>query len=360
MFRSHNFSAGPSILPTEVLLQAQEEFLNYKGTGSSIMELSHRGPEYIEVDAQATKRIKSLLGLSDDFEVMFLQGGASTQFMMIPYNFLAGENKVANYLNTGEWSRKAIKEARIFGKVHVGFSSEEHNYNRVPGNDEITYVEGTEYLHFTSNNTIFGTQYAVEPESNGVPLVCDASSDFMSRPLDVNRYGIIYAGAQKNAGPAGVTIVIIRKDFLEKARKENVSTILSYNTHVGTMFNTPPTFGVYMVNLVMGWVEKNGGLAGIQKRNQEKAALLYNEIDKDDFYRGTVEKASRSKMNVTFRLPSEELEKTFLSDAAANDLVALKGHRSVGGIRASIYNACEIDSVKALVSFMQEFRAAKG
>lgn len=360
MFRSHNFSAGPSILPTEVLLQAQEEFLNYKGTGSSIMELSHRGPEYIEVDAQATKRIKSLLGLSDDFEVMFLQGGASTQFMMIPYNFLAGENKVANYLNTGEWSRKAMKEARIFGKVHVGFSSEEHNYNRVPGNDEITYVEGTEYLHFTSNNTIFGTQYAVEPESNGVPLVCDASSDFMSRPLDVNRYGIIYAGAQKNAGPAGVTIVIIRKDFLEKARKENVSTILSYNTHVGTMFNTPPTFGVYMVNLVMGWVEKNGGLAGIQKRNQEKAALLYNEIDKDDFYRGTAEVGSRSVMNVTYRLPDEDLEKRFVKEATALKLEGLKGHRSVGGIRASIYNAMPKESVQLLSDFMAEFRSKNG
>ncbi|MCC5926581.1 MAG: 3-phosphoserine/phosphohydroxythreonine transaminase [Bacteroidetes bacterium] len=359
MFRSHNFSAGPSILPTEVLQKAQAELLDYKGTGSSIMELSHRGPEYIEVDAQATSRLKSLMGLGDDFEVLFLQGGASTQFMMVPYNFLA-EGKTANYLNTGTWSKKAIKEAKIFGKVHVGFSSEEENFGRVPRNEEITHVEGAEYLHFTSNNTIFGTQYRNEPESNGVPLVCDASSDFLSREVDVKRYGMIYAGAQKNAGPAGVTIVIIRKDFLAKARTENVSTILSYPTHVGTMFNTPPVFGVYFFNLVLEWIEKQGGIKAVEKVNEAKAAQLYTEIDKDDFYRGTAEAASRSRMNVTFRLPSEDLEKKFVKEAAALHLDGLKGHRSVGGIRASIYNALPRESVDTLVSFMVDFRAKNG
>lgn len=360
MSRSHNFSAGPSILPVEVLQQAQAELLDYQETGSSIIELSHRGPEYIEVDAQATERLKNLLGLGDDFEIMFLQGGASTQFMMVPYNFLVGDRKVANYLDTGTWSDKAIKEAKILGKVHVGFSSKDQNYIRVPKNEEIAQVDGAEYLHFTSNNTIFGTQFSTEPNSNGAPLVVDASSDFLSRPIDVSKYGMIYAGAQKNAGPAGVTIVIIRKDFLAKARKENVSTILSYETHVGTMFNTPPVFGVYFLNLVLAWIEKNGGLAGIQKMNEAKAGLLYGEIDKDEFYRGTAENASRSLMNVTYRLPNEDLEKKFVKEAEALDLDGLKGHRSVGGIRASIYNACPLESVEALVSFMSDFRSKNG
>jgi phosphoserine aminotransferase len=360
MFRSHNFSAGPSMLPTAVLEQAQQELLNYKGTGSSIMELSHRGSEYVEVDAQATERVKTLLGLGDDFEVMFLQGGASAQFMMVPYNFLVGDGRVATYLNTGEWSRKAIKEAKIFGNVHVGFTSEADNYNRVPKNGEFSIADGSVYTHYTSNNTIFGTQFKTEPDTNGHPLVCDASSDFMSRPLDVSKYGIIYAGAQKNAGPAGVAIVIICKDFLEKARDEGMSTILKYRTHVGTMFNTPPTYSVYIVNLVMGWILEQGGLAGIQKKNEAKAGLLYGEIDRDDFYRGTAEVDSRSLMNVTFRLPNEDLEKRFVKEAEAINLDGLKGHRSVGGIRASIYNAMPYDGVKVLTDFMTEFRAKNG
>ena len=348
------------MLPTSVLEQAQAELLDYKGTGSSIMELSHRGPEYVEVDAQATQRIKTLLGLGDDFEVMFLQGGASTQFMMVPYNFIAGTNRIATYLNTGEWSRKAIKEAKLLGNVHVGFSSEAENFVRVPKKGEFTVAEDSVYTHYTSNNTIFGTQFASEPETNGVPLVCDASSDFMSRPLNVSKYGMIYAGAQKNAGPAGVGIVIIRKDFLERARSEGLSTILNYRTHVGTMFNTPPTYSVYIVNLVMGWILEQGGLAGIQKKNEAKAGLLYGEIDRDDFYRGTAEVASRSIMNVTFRLPNEELEKRFVKETEALNLDGLKGHRSVGGIRASIYNAMPYEGVKALTDFMIDFRAKNG
>lgn len=359
MFRSHNFSAGPAVLPTEVLLKAQEELLNYRGTGSSIMELSHRGPEYIEVDELAKSRLRNLLGLGDDFEIMFLQGGASTQFLMVPYNFLPKDGTAA-YLNTGTWSKKAIKEAKLFGTVDVPYSSEATNFDHVPARGDFEISGQPAYLHFTSNNTIFGTQYASEPESNGVPLVCDASSDFLSRPLEMSRYGILYAGAQKNAGPAGLAIVIVRKDFLEKARTEHIPSMMSYKTQAGTMFNTPPTFSVYLFGLVLEWLEKNGGLEAVARQNEEKAQKIYTEIDSDDFYRGTAQLASRSLMNVTFRLPSEELEKKFVKEAEEKHLNGLKGHRSVGGIRASIYNACPVESIDALVAFMQDFRSKNG
>ncbi len=358
MKRVHNFSAGPAALPLEVLEQAQAELLNYKNAGASIMEMSHRGKEYVEVDAQARERLTNILGLGDKFEVLFLQGGASTQFMQVPYNFLS-KGETADYLNTGAWSTKAIKEAKLFGNVNEAFSSKDSNFSRVPKQGEGSFTKDAKYVHYTSNNTIFGTQFAQEPETNGVPLVCDASSDFLSRPIDIDKYGIIYAGAQKNLGPAGVTVVIIRKDLLEKANKENIPTILNYKTHVGTMFNTPPAYAVYMVNLVLEWIEKKGGLSYFEKFNTEKAALVYNEIDKDDFYTGTAEVDSRSNMNVVFRLATEELEAEFLAKAATFNLSGLKGHRSVGGIRASIYNACPQESVEALVKFMQEFRAGK-
>lgn len=357
--RSHNFSAGPAVLPVEVLQQAREELLNYRGTGSSIMEMSHRGPEYMDVDAQARERLTRLLGLGDDFEVMFLQGGASTQFMMVPTNFLA-EGRTADYLNTGSWAKKAIKEAKMIGNVHEAFSSEEGNYNRVPKDGDIRMSDNPVYLHFTSNNTIFGTQQPKEPETNGVPLVCDASSDFLSRPIDVSRYGVIYAGAQKNAGPSGVTIVAVRKELLKEARTEGVPSMLRYETHAGTMFNTPPTFAVYLVNLVLGWLEEKGGLDAIARENREKAQLIYDRIDEDEFYRTPVEKGSRSLMNVVFRLPSEDLEKEFLKEAEGRNMQGLKGHRSVGGLRASIYNACPRASVEALASFMDEFRKRRG
>ena len=360
MKRVHNFSAGPAVLPLEVLEKAQAELVDYQGTGTSIMEKSHRGPEYTEVDAQARERLKNILGLGEDFEVMFLQGGASTQFYSVPFNFLS-EGQTADYINTGAWSKKAIKEAKLFGNVNEAFTSADTNFSRVPGNGELKLTSGAQYVHFTSNNTIFGTQFASEPDTNGVPLVCDASSDFLSRPVDIQKYGIIYAGAQKNLGPAGVTVVIIKKDFLAKATKEHVPTMVNYHTHAeGAMFNTPPAFAVYMVNLVLEWVEGKGGLDYFKTFNEEKAGLLYSEIDADDFYKGTAEAASRSNMNVTFRLGSEELEAEFLKEAKSHDLTALKGHRSVGGIRASIYNACPRESVEALVSFMKEFRAKKG
>lgn len=356
--RAHNFSAGPAALPLEVLEKAQKEFVDYRGAGSSIIEMSHRGPEYTEVDQLARERLTKLLGLGDDFEILFYQGGASLQFMMVPYNFMV--DKTADYINTGSWSKKAMKEAKLFGKVHTAFSSEETNFNRIPDDKELTFSGEGEYAHFTSNNTIYGTQFPQEPASDQLPLVCDASSDFLSRPLDIKRYGVLYSGAQKNAGPAGLTIVVLKKDFLEKARRENVSSMLSYPTQVGTLYNTPPVFGVYIFNYVMEWIENKGGLEAIDKRNREKAGILYNEIDRDDFYHGTAEKSSRSLMNVTFRLQNEELEKAFLEQSKEAGMSGLKGHRSVGGVRASIYNACPKESVEALVSFMQEFRQTNG
>ncbi|HLR33009.1 MAG TPA: 3-phosphoserine/phosphohydroxythreonine transaminase [Fodinibius sp.] len=359
MNRVHNFSAGPAILPVEVLKKATEGLLEYQQKGRSIAEMSHRSPEYEMIDRQAKSRLTDLLGLGDDFEIMFLQGGASSQFMMAPFNFLR-ENQTADYIDTGRWSDKAIKEARIFGNIHRPYSSSDTGYDRVPEDSELDFSDDPVYVHFTSNNTVAGTQFATEPETYGVPLVCDASSDFLSRPIDVSKYGIIYAGAQKNVGPAGVTIVIIRKDFLANANTENVPTILQYQTHTEKIFNTPPVFNVYMVNLVLEWIQDKGGLDYFKQYNEEKAGLLYDEIDKDDFYRGAVEKDSRSLMNATFRLPSEELEQQFLEKAEQHDLFTLKGHRSVGGIRASIYNACPRSSVDTLVSFMGDFRSENG
>lgn len=359
MKRVHNFSAGPATLPLSVLEKAQQELVNYRGKGSSLIEMSHRSPEYTEINEQAATRLKNILGADDDWEVLFLQGGASTQFMMVPHNFL-NNGKTANYIDTGAWSVKAIKEAKLFGNVHTSFSGKDGNYSHIPVQNDLSFSDDAVYTHFTSNNTIFGTQFHSEPETGGAPLVCDASSDFLSRPLDMEKYGLIYAGAQKNLGPAGVTVVLIRKSFLEKQRSESIPTILNYKTHISTLFNTPPVFAVYMVNYVLEWIEEKGGLNAFVKLNDEKASLLYGEIDSDDFYNGTVEKEARSKMNVTFRLPSEDLEKTFITEAAKHNLVALKGHRSVGGIRASIYNACELNSVKALVDFMQEFRSENG
>ncbi|WP_234573238.1 3-phosphoserine/phosphohydroxythreonine transaminase [Rhodohalobacter sp. 614A] len=359
MKRVHNFSAGPATLPLSVLEKAQSELANYKEKGASIVEMSHRSPEYSEINEQAIQRLKTILGADDDWEVLFLQGGASTQFLMAPYNFLS-EGQTADYIDTGAWSSKAIKEAKPFGNVHIPFSGKEINYTRIPSNDELTSSDDAVYTHITSNNTIFGTQFQEEPETNGSLLICDASSDFLSRPIDLDKYAMIYAGAQKNLGPAGVTVVMIRKSFMKNQKSEGIPTILNYQTHLDKIFNTPPVFAVYLVNYVLEWILEEGGISHFEELNTKKAGLLYSELDKDDFYRGTVEEDSRSKMNVTFRLQNEDLEKTFLSEAAGNDLVALKGHRSVGGIRASIYNACELESVEALVSFMQEFREKNG
>jgi len=359
MNRAHNFCAGPATLPLPVLKHVQQELTNYREKGASILEMSHRSPEYTEINRQATNRLKKLLGAGDEWEVLFLQGGASSQFMVVPQNFLSPK-RTADYIDTGTWSAKAIKEARLFGNVHVSFSSKNSDYTRVPKDTEIQTSEQPSYVHFTSNNTIYGTQFPTEPVADA-PLVCDASSDFLSRPLDLDKYGLIYAGAQKNLGPAGVTVVLIKQSFAESQQTyTDIPTILDYTTHLKKIFNTPPVFAVYMVNYVLEWLLENGGIPHFQNLNQQKSEKLYAELDRDEFYRGTVEKRSRSKMNATFRLQDDELESAFLKQAKENGLLALKGHRSVGGIRASIYNACPMESVDALLSFMQEFRKVNG
>jgi phosphoserine aminotransferase len=340
-------------------MKVQEELLNYKDSGSSIIEMSHRSPQYTEINEQAVSRLKKILGAGDEWHVLFLQGGASSQFMMVAQNFL-DKTRTANYIDTGTWSAKAIKEAELFGDVHTSYSGKENGYSHIPLDSELTFAENAAYTHFTSNNTIFGTQFRKEPASGDALLVCDASSDFLSRPVDLDKYGLIYAGAQKNLGPAGVTIVMIRDTFLDTQQPGAIPTILDYKTHAKKIFNTPPVFAVYMVNMVLEWIMDQGGVEAFEEINSRKADLLYSEIDSDDFYRGTVEKDSRSKMNATFRLANEELESKFLNDAARHHLVALKGHRSVGGIRASIYNACPLESVEALVDFMKEFKRSHG
>lgn len=355
MKRVHNFSAGPATLPLSVLEKAQKELTNYKEKGASIMEMSHRSPEYQEINQQAVTRLKQLTGANDDWEILFLQGGASSQFMTVPFNFLS-KDKTADYIDTGVWSSKAIKEASHFGNVHIPFSGKKESYARIPTTEEIAISEQTQYVHFTSNNTIYGTQFSIEPESNSIPLICDASSDFLSRPINLDKYGLIYAGAQKNLGPAGVTVVMIRRSFMDQQASNTIPTILNYKTHLEKVFNTPPVFAVYLVNYVLQWIEEKGGLTYFDTYNTEKAALLYNEIDKDQFYHGMVEKEGRSKMNVTFRLKDTTLEQTFIKEAASHKLMNLKGHRSVGGIRASIYNACDRESVVALTQFMSRFR----
>nr|WP_069132515.1 3-phosphoserine/phosphohydroxythreonine transaminase [Rhodohalobacter halophilus] len=359
MNRVHNFSAGPATLPLSVLEKVQNELIDYKGKGASIIEMSHRSPEYTEVNRQAVERIKKITGADDDWVVLFLQGGASSQFMMVAHNFLNNQ-RTANYIDTGTWSAKAIKEAKLFGNVHTSFSGKEGGYKHIPLSDELSFADDAVYTHFTSNNTVAGSQFASEPESGGAPLVCDASSDFLSRPIDLEKYGLIYAGAQKNVGPAGATVVMVRKSFLEKQRPEAIPTILNYQTHVEKLFNTPPVFAVYMINYVLEWVLEKGGLSYFEEFSTKKSDLIYNQIDKDDFYRGAVENDARSKMNITFRLPTEELEQKFISEAASEGMVNLKGHRSVGGVRASIYNACELASVKALADFMANFRSKNG
>ena len=358
--RIHNFNAGPAALPLGVLKQVQEEMLDFQGSGMSILEISHRSRWFDDVINQAIERTKRLFQLSDDFHVLFIQGGASHQFCMIPMN-LSLKNSPADYIDTGTWSTKAIKEARIQGKdVRVIASSEDKNYSYIPKDFK---VDGSAaYLHITSNNTIKGTQWDQFPESGDVPIVCDMSSDIMSRPLDTRPFGLIYAGTQKNMGPAGTAMVIIREDMLERV-PDDIPTMLKYSTfsEKNSMFNTPACFVIYVINLVLGWIEETiGGLQKMEQINRQKAALIYDLIDGSDFYQGTVVKDSRSLMNVTFRLPTEDLEKEFVAEALKEDLGGLKGHRSVGGCRASIYNATGLEGVKALVAFMAEFERKKG
>ncbi|NNE69498.1 MAG: 3-phosphoserine/phosphohydroxythreonine transaminase [Rhodothermales bacterium] len=355
--RVHNFSAGPAALPESVINEVREELPVYRDAGASVMEISHRSPQYTAIAESARTRMRSLLGIGDDWHVLFLHGGASTQFYQVPLNFLP-EGATADYVDTGAWSAKAIKEARSVGNVNLAASSKEGNYTFIPSRGDWDVTPGAAYLHFTSNNTIHGTEYHVDPQVEA-PLVCDASSDFLSRPIDMAGYGLIYAGAQKNLGPAGVTVVLVHDSFLAK-RKDGVPTILDYRTHAEKLFHTPTVFAVYVVEKVLAWIEANGGLTGMAALNREKGALLYNRLDRTDFYRGTARPDSRSLMNVTFRLPSEDLEAEFVREAAKAGLAGLKGHRSVGGIRASTYNAVGMDSVSALVAFMDDFEARRG
>ena len=358
--RIFNFNAGPAVLPLPVLEEIQASFLNYKSSGMSITEVSHRSVWFDDVINDAVARTKRLLGLDDKFHVLFLQGGASIQFAMIPMNFLANGNS-ADYVNTGTWSTKAIKEAKILGKSHqVVASSEDRNFSYIPKN--IAFNKDAVYAHITSNNTIKGTQWAQFPDTGGVPIISDMSSDIMSRTLDIEKFGMIYAGAQKNIGPAGVCMVIIRDDMLKRC-PDNLPSMLNYKTYAekNSMYNTPPCFSIYCIQLVMKWLEETvGGIAAMEKINREKAGLLYDFMDSTGFYNATADKDSRSLMNVTFRLPDEDLEKQFIKEATDEEMGGLKGHRSVGGCRASIYNAMPVEGVKPLVDFMKTFEQKNG
>lgn len=353
--RIFNFSAGPAVLPLPVLEEAQRDLVMLPGVGMSIMEISHRSKAFDEVIEGAEKDIRSLAGVPENYHVLFLQGGASLQFSMVPMNLMAAGQK-ADYIVTGVWADKAVKEAKRVGAVNIAGSTQEGNFKRIPRQDELTLASDAAYVHVTSNNTIYGTQWREMPTVGDVPLVCDASSDIFSRPIDVAKYGLIYAGAQKNLGPSGVTVVIIRDDLVRRSAT-TLPTMLSYAVHAEnkSLYNTPPVFGIYILRLVLKWMVAQGGLKAIETINERKAAKLYAEIDRSGFYRGHAENDARSRMNVTFTMPSEELEKRFVKEATAAGLDGLKGHRSVGGLRASIYNAFPEAGVDTLVEFMREF-----
>ena len=358
--RIFNFSAGPAVLPEPVLKQAQEAIWDAAGSGIGIMEHSHRGKVFDRVRDEAEQACRDLAGIPDGYQVLFLQGGASLQFSMVPMNLLPAD-RTADYLLTGVWSQKAVKEAKVLGaKVHIAATGESTNFDRIPRPAEIKYSERPAYVHLTTNNTIYGTQWRSEPAvPAGVPLVADTSSDMYSRPIDVSRYGLIYAGAQKNLGPSGVVLVIIRDDLIEVGPK-SLPTMLQYRTHSAekSLYNTPPTFGIYVMGEVFKWIQGQGGLARMAEQNESKAGLLYDFIDQSDFFHGTAQADSRSLMNVCFRAPTEELEAKFIAEATKRGLDGLKGHRNAGGMRASIYNACPRAAVEALVGFMKEFERA--
>ena len=353
--RVHNFNPGPAALPLPVLKEIKEDFLSFRGSGMSIVEISHRSALFDEVLNNAVNRTKRLLDLDENYHVLFIQGGASLQFCMIPMN-LALPGRPVNYINSGTWSTKAIKEAQIQGKdVRIIATSEDKNFSYLPY--DYTVDKQASYLHFTSNNTIKGTQWQQFPNGEGIPLISDMSSDFMSRPIDVKPFGLVYAGAQKNIGPSGIAMAIIREDMLKRV-PDNLPTMLKYTTYKDnkSLFNTPPTFAIYIIDLVLKWLEETiGGLKEIERINKEKASLIYDVIDNSDIYHGTTDVKSRSLMNVTFRLPDKKTEERFLAEATQNGLIGLKGHKSVGGCRASLYNAITIDSVRKLATFMREF-----
>ena len=358
--RIYNFSAGPAVLPVEVLEEAQRDLVALPGVGMSVMEISHRSKPFDEIIQGAEADLRTLGGIPDNYKVLFLQGGASLQFSAVPMNLL-GAGQTADYIITGDWSKKAQKEAKKVGATSVSASTEAGGFKRVPRQSELAFTAGAAYVHMTSNNTIFGTEFNYVPDSGAAPLVCDASSDIFSRPVDVSKFGVIYAGAQKNLGPSGLTLVIIREDLLERSA-DSLPSMLNYKTMAanGSLYNTPPVFGIYILRLVLKWLIKHGGLDAIGVVNDRKAKTLYDELDRTEYWRPHADADSRSVMNVTFRLPSEDLEKKFVKEATAAGFDGLKGHRSVGGLRASIYNAFPEAGVDALVHFMREFERKNG
>ncbi|WP_127581479.1 3-phosphoserine/phosphohydroxythreonine transaminase [Paenibacillus koleovorans] len=359
--RAYNFNAGPAALPLEVLQQAQEQFVDFQGIGMSIMEISHRSKQYEQVNNDTQALMKELLGIPAGYEVLFLQGGASTQFAMIPMNLLqAGQS--AGYILTGSWADKAYKEAKLIGNVYAAASGEANGFTRMPGQQELTVQEQTAYIHLTSNETIAGSQFLQYPDTGSTPLIGDLSSDIMCRPVDVSQFAMIYAGAQKNLGPSGVTVVILREELLQNSPK-HLPTMLRYDTHAKTksLYNTPPVYSVYMVNLVLQWIKRNGGLTQMEQLNRSKTDLIYNAIDQSGgFYKGLVDPSSRSLMNITFALESDELEAKFIKESEKHGFVGLKGHRDVGHLRASTYNAVPYESCKALADFMKQFQQQNG
>jgi phosphoserine aminotransferase len=358
--RIHNFSSGPAVLPLEVLEQVQQDLVALPGVGMSVLEISHRSTAFDAIIQGCEASLRALANIGKEYRVLFLQGGASLQFSMVPMNLLPPGGS-ADYIVTGVWSDKAVKEAKRVGTVRTVASTAAEKFTRVPKPAELSFDPNAAYVHMTTNNTIYGTQFHYTPDTGTVPLVADASSDIFSRPLDVQKYGLIYAGAQKNLAPSGVTLVIIREDLLSRT-PSSLPTMLQYGVHAenASLYNTPPVFPIYVMGLVLGWLQKNGGLAAVERVNIRKAEKVYAEIDRTGFYRGHAAADSRSRMNLTFRLPSEELEKKFVKESTAAGLDGLKGHRSVGGLRASIYNAFPESGVDALVQFMQEFERRNG
>lgn len=359
--RAYNFNAGPAALPLDVLRQAQEQFVEFQGAGMSIMEMSHRSAEYEGVHNETQALLRELFGIPDNYHVLFLQGGASTQFAMIPLNLLA-PGRTGAYVMTGSWADKAFKEAKLVGEAAEAASSKADGFRRVPALSDIVIPDNAAYVHLTSNETIEGTQFKAFPDTGGVPLIADMSSDILSRTVDVSQFGMIYAGAQKNLGPSGVTVVIMRDDLALDVPK-SVPTMLRYDTHIknNSLYNTPPSISIFLVNLVLKWIKGKGGLAELERLNEEKTGLVYGAIDgSGGFYKGFAQPESRSTMNVTFRLATEELEKQFVKESEREGFVGLKGHRSVGGLRASVYNAVTYESCKALADFMADFRKRNG
>ena len=355
MERVFNFSAGPAVLPEDVLKEAAEEMLNYHGCGMSVMEMSHRSKVFEEIIQTAEADLRELMGIPEDYEVLFLQGGASQQFAMIPMNLM--KNRVADYIVTGQWASKAAKEAELFGKVNVIASSKDKTFSYIPDCSDLPVSPDADYVYICENNTIYGTKFHTLPNTKGKDLVADVSSCFLSEPVDVTKYGMLYGGVQKNVGPAGVVIAIIRKDLITEDVLPGTPTMLRYKTHADahSLYNTPPCYGIYICGKVFQWLKKQGGLTAMQKRNQEKAAILYNFLDNSKLFKGTVEPASRSLMNVPFVTGNADLDAKFVKEAAANGFVNLKGHRTVGGMRASIYNAMPTEGVQALADFMAAF-----